>query len=228
MTNYMVGRDANRGECAHPCRWQYALMEQKRPGEYFPVEEDGRGTYVMNSKDLCMIEHLPDLLEAGATSLKIEGRMKSIYYLAVVVGAYRKALDDVLMGKPFDEQVLTELGKASHREFTTGFYYGKPGEEAQNYETSAYIRDYSFVGLVKGYEEETGFALVEQRNKMVLGDTVEVMGPGEEPFTQSLYYMTDEERTPIDSAPHAQQLVRIKMDKPVGENYMLRIRKEGE
>ena len=228
LSNYMVGRDANRGECAHPCRWQYALMEQQRPGEYFPIEEDGRGTYIMNSKDLCMIEHLPDLLDAGVTSLKIEGRMKSIYYLAVVVGAYRKALDNVLLGRPFDESVLEELGKASHREFTTGFYYGKPGEDAQNYGTSAYIRDYSFTGLVKGYEEDTGFALVEQRNKMVLGDDIEVMGPDMEPFSQKLYYMTDEERTPIDSAPHPQQLIRVRMDRPVTENCMIRIRKEGD
>ena len=228
LSNYMVGRDANRGECAHPCRWQYALMEQQRPGEYFPIEEDGRGTYIMNSKDLCMIEHLPDLLDAGVTSLKIEGRMKSIYYLAVVVGAYRKALDNVLLGRLFDESVLEELGKASHREFTTGFYYGKPGEDAQNYGTSAYIRDYSFTGLVKGYEEDTGFALVEQRNKMVLGDDIEVMGPDMEPFSQKLYYMTDEERTPIDSAPHPQQLIRVRMDRPVTENCMIRIRKEGD
>jgi putative protease len=228
LSNFMIERDANRGECAHPCRWKYQLVEEKRPGEYFPVEEDERGTYILNSRDLCMIEHIPDLVQAGLSSGKIEGRMKSIFYVATIVGAYRKAIDAYYADPQdyrFDPEWLAELKKVSHREFTTGFYYNKPTNKDQNYQTSAYTRDYSFVGLVKSYDDTTGMAVVEQRNKMDLGDEIEVFGPYKDYFTQKIEVLLDEEDQPIESAPHPQQIVKIMMAQPVDEKYMLRKRK---
>lgn len=225
LSNFMIERDANRGECAHPCRWKYHLVEEQRPGEYFPIEEDERGTYILNSRDLCMIEHIPDLIEAGLASAKIEGRMKSIFYVATIVGAYRRAIDAYYEdpeGYEFDPDWLTELKKVSHREFTTGFYYNKPTNKDQNYQTSAYTREYSFVGLVKSYDTETGIAVIEQRNKMVLGDEIEVFGPFTDHFTQKIEMLLDEENQPIEAAPHPQQIVKIKMDRPVSEKFMLR------
>ncbi|MCI8609124.1 MAG: U32 family peptidase [Firmicutes bacterium] len=225
LSNFMIERDANRGMCAHPCRWKYALVEEQRPGEYYPVEEDGRGTYIMNSRDLCMIEHIPDLAAAGITSAKIEGRMKSIFYVATLVSAYRKAIDAYYENPEnykFQEAWMEELKKASHREFTTGFYYQQPTNLDQNYQTSAYTREYSFTGLVKEYDSSTGIAVVEQRNKMVVGDEIEVMGPGVPYFTQILEEMHDEEGNPIEAAPHPQQILKIKMKQPVKPYYMLR------
>ena len=228
LSNFMIERDANRGQCAHPCRWKYRLVEEQRPGEYFPIEEDERGTYILNSRDLCMIEHVPDLIQAGLSSAKIEGRMKSIFYVATIVSAYRRAIDAYYAdpeGYVFDLEWLEELKKVSHREFTTGFYYNKPTNKDQNYQTSAYTRDYSFVGLVKSYDEKTGIAIVEQRNKMNLGDEIEVFGPYTDHFTQKLEVLLDEEDQPIKSAPHPQQIVKIKMLQPVSEKYMLRKQK---
>ena len=225
LSNFMADRDANRGQCAHPCRWKYKLVEEQRPGEYYPVEEDGRGTYILNSKDLCMLRYIPQLAEAGINSVKIEGRMKSVFYVACVVGAYRKALDAYYedpKGYKFDENWFAEMTKASHREFTTGFYFDKPTNEDQNYQTSAYTRDYSFTGMVKDYDENTGIAVVEQRNKMVTGDEIEVFGPGMDSFTQILEEMRDEEDNPVDSAPHPQQILKIKMKRPAARNYMLK------
>jgi putative protease len=241
LSNFMTGRDANRGECAHPCRWKYALVEEQRPGVYWPVEEDSHGSYIMNSGDLCMIEHIPEMAEAGITSFKIEGRMKSIFYLASVVAQYRKALDEaevILAGKAsgktdadgaeavYKENAagwLKELGKASHRTFTTGFYYGKPDASSHNYETSAYVRDYTFTGLVLAYDPSTGEALVEQRNKMRIGETIEVFGPAGENFSQILREMKDAEtKEPLESAPHPQQQLLIRMDSPVSAGSMLR------
>ena len=164
LSNFMTGRDSNRGMCAHPCRYRYSLVEEKRPGEFFPIEEDDRGSYIMNSKDLCMIRHIPDLVHAGIDSAKIEGRMKSIFYVATVVHAYRQAIDAYYEDPDnyvFREEWMEELLKASHREFTTGFYYGKPGHEEQNYRTSRYTKEYSFIGKVLSYNEETGIAKVE-------------------------------------------------------------------
>lgn len=224
LSSYMAGRDANRGECAHPCRWHYSLVEDQRPGEYYPVDEDERGTYILNSKDLCMIEHIPDLIEAGLDSLKIEGRIKSIYYVAAVTGAYRKAIDAYMeedKNWTLRESWLKETGKASHREYTTGFYFGKTGEKDQNYESSQYIREYEFTGLVRDYDPVTGLARVEQRNKMSIGDEIEVSGPGIEPFTQTLEFMQNEEGEAIEQAPHAQQIIKIKMNRPVSKNYMV-------
>ena len=225
MSNFMTERGANQGLCAHPCRYKYALMEEKRPGEYFPVEEDDRGTYIFNSKDLCMIEHIPELIEAGLASLKIEGRMKSVFYVATVVRAYRQAIDayyDNPQGWVCDPAWMAELRKVSNRHFTQGFYFNKPRNVDQNYESSAYYREFTFIGLVLSYDPEMKTALVEQRNKINEGDEVEVFGPGDHCFSQVIRGMTDEEGTPIDSAPHAQQLVKIPMDQPVGKNFMVR------
>lgn len=222
LSNFMTGRDANRGACAHPCRYKYRLEEEKRPGEYWPVEEDDRGTYIFNSNDLCMLEHIGDLKKAGVSSLKIEGRMKSIFYIAHVIRAYRQAIDAEEEGRAFDPAWMDELCKASHRNFTTGFYYHEPGPEDQNYSSSAYSRDYAFVGLVKSYDPASGYAVIEQRNKMVLGDEVEVFGPGGTDFTQTIDEMLDEEGNQIDQAPHPQQIVRIRMKHPAGEDWMLR------
>lgn len=228
LSNFMIDRDANRGQCAHPCRWKYKLVEEQRPGEYYPVEEDSRGTYILNSKDLCMLEHIPELAQAGISSFKIEGRMKSVFYVATIVSAYRRAIDAYTENPDaykYNPGWMSELKKASHREFTTGFYFDKPTNEDQNYQTSAYTRDYSFIGMVKDYDAETGMAVVEQRNKMVLGDEIEVFGPGRDFFTQKLDVLLDEEGEPIEAAPHPQQIVHIRMDQPVAEKYILRKRK---
>ena len=228
LSNFMIERDANRGECAHPCRWKYQLVEEKRPGEYYPIEEDERGTYILNSRDLCMIEYIPDLIQAGLASGKIEGRMKSIFYVATIVGAYRRAIDAYYADPEnyrFDPSWLEELKKVSHREFTTGFYYNKPTNKDQNYQTSAYTREYSFVGLVKSYDEKTDMAVVEQRNKMSVGDEIEVFGPYTDHFTQKIEVMLDEADQPVESAPHPQQILKIRMDRPVSEKFMFRKRK---
>lgn len=228
LSNFMTERDANRGQCSHPCRWKYKLVEEKRPGEYYPIEEDSRGTYILNSKDLCMLRYMPDIIEAGISSAKIEGRMKSVFYVATVVSAYRKAIDSYYENPKeysFKPVWFEEMMKASHREFTTGFYFDKPTNEDQNYQTSAYIRDYSFTGMVKAYDERTGMATVEQRNKMVLGDEIEVFGPDIEFFTQKLEILQDEEGNPLEAAPHPQQILKIKMERPVSENYIIRKRK---
>lgn len=229
ISNYMTGRDANRGDCAHACRYKYNLVEEKRPGEYFPVFEDEEGTFIMNSKDLCMIEFIPELISSGIKSFKIEGRVKSSYYVATVIRAYRMAIDEYYKDPDnykFDEKWLREIKKASHRDFTTGFYFGKPTDEAQLYTTSSYIRGYDFVGLVLDYDEETKIATVEQRNRMFVGEEIEVFGPNKEFFTQTIEKMWDEEGNEIDVAPHPQQIIKILMKKPV--NSMDMIRKERE
>ena len=229
LSNFMIERYANRGACAHPCRWKYALVEEKRPGEYYPVEEDGRGTYILNSRDLCMIEYLPEIIESGIMSAKIEGRMKSSFYVATIIHAYRQAIDayfDDPENYVFNPQWLTELKKASHREFTTGFYFDQPTNLDQNYQTSAYTRDYAFVGIVRSFDRETGMAVIEQRNKMVIGDEIEILGPDIPFFKQKITEMYDHESgDPIEAAPHPQQIIRMKMDQPVKEHYMLRKKK---
>ncbi len=225
LSNFMIERDANRGECAHPCRWKYSLVEEQRPGEYFPVEEDGRGTYIMNSRDLCMIEHIPELIMAGVDSAKIEGRIKSSFYVATVVGAYRRAIDNYYSdpeGYRFDPDLLAEINKASHREFTTGFYFNRPGNKDQSYHSSAYIREYSFVGVVKDYDAATGIATIEQRNKFSVGDEVEVFGPHSPFFTQAVQGLTDEDGVPVNDAPHPQQVLKMRMDRAVMPGFLIR------
>ncbi|HWQ29457.1 MAG TPA: U32 family peptidase [Negativicutes bacterium] len=232
LSNYMVGRDANKGECAQPCRYKYYLVEEKRPGQYMPVQEDERGTYIFNSTDLCMIEHIPELVESGVKSLKIEGRMKSSYYVASVVRAYRLALDSYLKdpkGYVLRTEWLNELSKASHRKFGTGFYFGRPDEKGQIYESSAYVRDYAFVGMVQDYDPESGIATVEQRNRMFTGDEIEIIGPHRQLFTQKIEKMWNDEGEEIQSAPHPQQIITMKMVKPVEKYDILRReRKDGE
>jgi putative protease len=218
LSNYMTNRDSNLGMCAHPCRWKYYLMEEKRPGEYLPVFENERGTFIFNSKDLCMIEHIPELIENGIYSLKIEGRMKSSYYVATVIKAYRQAIDSYLenpKGYVFKKEWLEEIAKASHRDYTTGFYFGKPGASDHLYESSTYIREYDFVGLVVGYDAQTKVATVEQRNKIFVGDEVEVVPPKGEYFKQKIEWMKNEAGELIEDAPHAQMIVTMPVDRLV-------------
>lgn len=225
LSNYMVSRDANRGDCAHSCRWRYYLMEETRPGEYFPVYEDEKGTYFFNSKDLCMIKHLPSLIEAGISVFKIEGRMKSSYYVATVVKAYRHLIDSYF-SKPkeyfCDEKWLDEIKKVSHRYFTTGFYFTKPGGEGQRYDSSAYIKTYDFVGLVLDYNSDNQIATIEQKNRIFVGDEIEIFGPNDDFFIQKIEKMWDEEWEEIEVAPHAKQIIRMKMSKPVKPWYIIR------
>ena len=226
LSNYMAGRDSNRGECAHPCRWKYTLMEEKRPGEYYPIYENEKGTFIFNSKDLCMIDHIPELVEAGISSFKIEGRVKSQYYVATVVRSYRMAIDEYFrLGNQYKykEEWLDEIKKASYRDFTTGFYFNKPTGEDQVYTSSSYIREYDFVGLVLDYDEETKIATIEQRNRMFLGDEIEVFGPNKDYFKQKIENMWDEEGNSIDVAPHPHQIVKMKMDRPVQKWDIIRI-----
>jgi putative protease len=224
LSNYMAGRDANRGLCAHPCRWKYYLVEEKRPGEYMPVFENERGTYIFNSKDLCLIGRLPEIIGSGVTSLKIEGRMKSSYYVATIVKAYREALDAYMAdpeGYVFDSAWLDEISKASHREYTTGFFEGKPGGSEQIYESSSYIREYDFVGLITSYDSASGIATIEQRNRFVIGDELEVVRP-KGPFgIHRVTSMKNADGEDIDSAPHPQMTVYMPME-PVEPYTMLR------
>ncbi|MBA7583117.1 U32 family peptidase [Candidatus Atribacteria bacterium 1244-E10-H5-B2] len=225
LSNYMVSRDANRGDCAHSCRWRYYLMEETRPGEYFPVYEDEKGAYFFNSKDLCMIEHLPSLIEAGISAFKIEGRMKSSYYVATVVKAYRHLIDSYF-SKPkeyfCDEKWLDEIKKVSHRYFTTGFYFAKPGGKEQRYDSSAYIKTYDFAGLILDYNSNNQIATIEQKNRIFVGDEIEIFGPDDDFFTQKIEKMWDEEGEEIEAAPHAKQIIRMKMAKPVKPWHIIR------
>ncbi|PNT93289.1 peptidase U32 family protein [Clostridium thermosuccinogenes] len=231
LSSYMAGRDANRGECAHPCRWKYYLVEEKRPGEYMPVYENERGTFIFNSRDLCMIEHIPELINTGVSSLKIEGRMKSSFYVATVVKAYRDAIDAYYNdpeGYRFNPKWLEEISKVSHREFTTGFYFNKPTEKDQIYNTSSYIRGYDFVGIVMEYDSKTGIATVEQRNRMFLGDEIEVVRPKGDFFIQKIESMKNSDGESIDVAPHPQMTVYMPMEKPVEKFTMLRRKAGGD
>lgn len=225
LSNYMTGRDSNKGDCSQSCRWKYHLVEEKRPGEYYPVYEDEKGTYIFNSKDLCMIEHIPQLIEAGIYSFKIEGRMKSSFYVATVVSAYRKAID-AYMANPenykFNPEWLEEASKASHREYTTGFYFNKTTGEDQNYDTSSYVRDYDFVGLVLEYDKQTKMAKIQQRNRMIVGDEIEVASPNQDYFVQTIEYMENEERESIRTAPHAQMILYMPMKQDVPPYTILR------
>ncbi|WP_128425969.1 peptidase U32 family protein [Gudongella oleilytica] len=225
ISNYMTGRDANMGDCAQPCRYKYHVVEEKRPGQYFPIEEHEEGTFLFNSKDLCMLEHLPEVIEAGIHSLKIEGRVKSSYYVATVIRSYRMALDAYLKDPEnykYDPAWLTEIQKVSHRDFTTGFFFKKPGTEDHVYGTSSYLRCYDFVGMVLDYDKESGIATVEQRNRMFVGEEIEVFGPGKDYFVQTIGEMWDEENVPIDVAPHPQQILRLKTMQPVERFDLIR------
>lgn len=225
ISNYLTGRDANRGECAQPCRWKYHLTEESRPGQYFPVQEDERGTYLFNSKDLCLINHIPELVDSGLHSFKIEGRMKSIHYVATVVKAYREAIDSYFgSALPWEPKQawLEELQKISHREYTTGFYFNKTTQHDQIYGSSSYLQTHNFIGLVKEYNPLTGMAVIEQRNNMKVGEKIEIMQPGKDNFVQIITEMFDVEGKAITVAPHPQQIVTMPVAQPVLPYAMLR------
>lgn len=225
LSNYMTGRDANHGECAHPCRWNYSLVEQTRPGEYMDIVENERGSFIFNSKDLCMIRHIPELVQSGISSFKLEGRVKTSYYVATVVGAYRREIDRYLKDPEnyvFDEASYEELCKVSHRPYTTGFYFGKPDREAQVYTSSSYIRDYDLIGIVTAYDDQTKIATLTQRNRFFEGDTIEVLCPGRPFFIQQAVGMTDEKGTPVEVANHAEMILHLPMQQPVTAGCMLR------
>lgn len=226
LSNYLTHRDANKGACAHPCRWKYYLMEEKRPGEYMPVFENERGTFIYNSKDLCMIEHIPELIDAGVGSFKIEGRVKNELYVATVTKAYRMAIDRYFDDKNYtvDESVTSELEKVSHREYTPGFYFGKPDGNQQLYTSNTYIQDYTIVGVVKAYKD--GIATVMQKNRFFRGDELEVIRPDGDDFTFTVEDMKNEDGKSIDVAPHAQMTVYMPMPK-AGEYSIIR-KKVGE
>lgn len=230
LSNYFTGRDANKGACTHPCRWKYAVVEEKRPGEYLPVYENERGTYIFNSKDLCMIEHIPDLVDAGIDSYKIEGRMKTALYVATVARTYRKAIDDYLEDpKKYQANMdwyKEQIRSCTYRQFTTGFFYGKPSEEAQIYENNTYEKGYTYLGLV-GKENENGLYRMEQRNKFSVGETIEVMKPNGDNVTVVVKAMTDEDGTPIDSCPHSKQIFYVDLGMKLDEFDILR-REEDE
>ena len=211
LSNYMTGRDSSRGACAQPCRYQYALMEEKRPGEYFPLFEDGQGTYILNSRDMCMIDHLDDLMDVGLSSLKIEGRAKSAYYAAIVTGAYRHCLDAAAAGEPIDPIWRDEVEHVSLRAYATGFYYGPPG---QYYANSRYIREWQVVALVTECDEE-GNATLSLRNKFRTGDTVELVGPDLRPFSMTVPEMTDQEGQLLDEPRTPQMIFHMKLPKAV-------------
>lgn len=221
LSNYMTGRNSNEGDCAQSCRWKYTLMEEKRPGEYMPVYEDDRGTFIFNSKDLCMIEHIDKIIEAGISSLKIEGRVKSEYYVATVVKAYRRAIDDYFSNKPFDNALKEEVKKISHREYTTGFYFGKP-ETAQVYTNNSYVRDYELIGVVKSYDKQKKEVTLIQRNRFFKGDKLEILmanGPYIEFYADK---MTNEKGEEIEVAPHPNMLVTIPCNDEVLEGSFIR------
>ncbi len=229
LSNYMTARDSNYGACSHPCRWNYALMEEKRPGEYLPVYENERGTFIMNSKDLCMIEHIPEIIGSGVYSLKIEGRVKSEYYVATIIAAYRKAIDAYYADPEnyeFNPVWLEEVKKVSHRDYYTGFFFGIPDTGAQIYGSSSYIRTCDIIGIVLDYDVKTGLAKVTQRNRFFLGDEIEIIQPGKDFTTQKVEVLKDENMNDIEVANHAAMTLYIKTDVPVVKDAMLRKKAE--
>ena len=211
LSNYMTGRDSNRGACAQPCRYQYALMEEKRPGEYFPVFEDEKGTYILNSRDMCMIDHLQDLMDAGVDCIKIEGRAKSAYYAAIITGAYRHVIDDVAAGRPVDPVWRDEVDHVSHRVYSTGFYYGFPGQYTEH---SRYIREWQICAIVESCDE-TGLALCSLRNKFKAGDDLQIVGPDLKPFDFIPETMQDTEGNPLEEPRTPQMQFYLQLPTPV-------------
>lgn len=227
LSNFFTGRDANQGACTHPCRWKYSVMEESRPGEYFPVYENERGTYIFNSKDLCMIEHIPDLIDAGIDSFKIEGRMKTALYVATVARTYRKAIDDYLEDPKLYEAHLdwyrSQISNCTYRQFTTGFFYGKPTDEAQIYDSNTYAKDYTYLGIV-GDKDDQGHYSIEQRNKFSVGEEIEIMKPDGENRVVTVKAIYDEEGNSMDSAPHPKQKLWIDLGTEMDRFDILRRR----
>lgn len=231
LSNYFVGRDANQGACTHPCRWKYAVVEETRPNEYFPVYENERGTYIFNSKDLCMIEYIPEIVDAGINSLKIEGRMKTALYVACVARTYRKAIDDFFEDpekyKANMELYREEISKCTYRQFTTGFYFGKPSEEAQIYDSNTYVNEYIYLGIVDEIDDR-GMVRIEQRNKFSVGDMIEIMKPDGSNVLTNVLGMEDEEGNAVESCPHPKQVIYLKLDAAASKYDLLRVKKEEE
>ncbi len=229
LSSFFTGRDANRGACTHPCRWKYAVVEEKRPGEYMPVEENERGTYIFNSKDLCMIEHIPDLIDAGIDSLKIEGRMKTALYVATVARTYRKALDDYQSDPAKYEANMDwyrdQISNCTYRQFTTGFFYGKPNEDSQIYDSNTYVKEYTYLGIVADVREDS-CCCIEQRNKFTVGETIEIMKPDGRDIEVAVGGIFDEEGNAMESAPHPKQKLWIKLDNQVQAGDILRRKEE--
>lgn len=228
LSNFFTGRDANQGACTHPCRWKYSIVEETRPGEYMPVYENERGTYIFNSKDLCMIEHIPELIDAGIDSFKIEGRMKTALYVATVARTYRKAIDDFKKDPELYRQNMEwykeEIGKCTYREFTTGFYFGKPGADAQIYDNNTYVKNFTYLGTVEKVDER-GFAKIEQKNKFSVGEMIEIMKPDGRNLQVEVKGIYDAEGQAQESAPHPKQELYIDLG-VVPEEYDILRRQE--
>lgn len=228
LSNYFVGRDANQGACTHPCRWKYSVVEETRPGEYMPVYENERGTYIFNSKDLCMIEHIPEMIEAGIDSFKIEGRMKTALYVATVARTYRKAIDDYLESpekyRENMEWYKAEIGKCTYREFTTGFYFHKPDSTTQIYDSNTYVKNYTYIGTVENVFEDGSFQM-EQKNKFTVGETIEIMKPDGRNLSVTVEEIRNEEGEQMESAPHPKQILKVRLSE-IPESYDILRRSE--
>ncbi len=228
LSNYFTGRDANQGACTHPCRWKYAVVEETRPGEYMPVYENERGTYIFNSKDLCMIEYIPEIVAAGIDSLKIEGRMKTALYVAAVARTYRKAIDDFFTSEEEYRNNMDwyrqEISKCTYRQFTTGFYFGKPSEETQIYDSNTYINEYVYLGIAEEITDG-GQVRIEQKNKFCVGDVIEIMKPDGRNVETKVEAMFDEKGTAVDSAPHPQQILYLQLSETCEKYDLLRVKK---
>lgn len=231
LSNYFVGRDANQGACTHPCRWKYSVVEETRPGEYMPVYENERGTYIFNSKDLCMIEHIPEMIEAGIDSFKIEGRMKTALYVATVARTYRKAIDDYLESpekyRKNMEWYKAEIGKCTYREFTTGFYFHKPDSTTQIYDSNTYVKNYTYIGTVETVFEDGSFQM-EQKNKFTVGEIIEIMKPDGRNLAVTVEEIRNEEGEQMDSAPHPKQILKVKLSETPKAYDILRRSEQNE
>lgn len=226
LSNYFTGRDANHGACTHPCRWKYAVVEEKRPGEYLPVYENDRGTYIFNSKDLCMIEHIPELVNAGVDSCKIEGRMKTALYVATVARTYRKAIDDFFESEEKYRENMPwykeQISKCTYRQFTTGFYFGKPSDETQIYDVNTYVNEYIYLGIVNEIDNR-GYAKIEQRNKFSVGDDIEIMKPDGTDVKVTVKAMYTEDGESVESCPHPKQVLYVELSEPAEKYDILRV-----
>ena len=229
LSSYFTGRDANQGACTHPCRWKYAVVEEKRPGEYLPVYENERGTYIFNSKDLCMIEHIPDLLDAGIDSFKIEGRMKTALYVATVARTYRKAIDDYLEDPKLYEEHMpwyrTQIASCTYRQFTTGFFYGRPDENTQIYDNNTYVKEYTYLGIV-GEVDAEGRCRIEQRNKFSVGEQIEIMKPDGQNVEVTVKRILNEDGEEQESAPHSKQVLHVELSETPAQYDLLRRQEE--
>ncbi|WP_370833613.1 peptidase U32 family protein [Eubacterium ventriosum] len=229
LSSFMAGRDANKGACTHPCRWKYAVVEESRPGQYMPVEENERGTYIFNSKDLCMIDHIPELVDAGIDSFKIEGRMKTALYVATVARTYRMAIDDYFENpKKYEENIpkyKTLISQCTYRQYTTGFFFGKPDETTQIYDCNVYERDYVYLGI-SGKPLEDGSFVIEQKNKFCVGDKIEIMKADGRDIEANVISITDQDGVAMESCPHPKQIITIKLDQVPEAGDILRMKAE--